>query len=146
VITQYINSAGKKSKGFKTPKLLAFARNFYKCESVGVIPLENDGDEGSAGSHFERAIFFNEVMTASTIKDPVFSGFGFSLLADSGWYGVEEKYFEDFQAGKGMGCDWFKSCFDEKNQSFFCKKDGEEGCNFDYTAVGVCDSFFLEKD
>lgn len=63
---------------------------------MNIIPLENDGDAGSAGAHFERSIFFNEVMTASTIKDQVFSGFGFSLLSDSGWYGIEERYFEEF--------------------------------------------------
>ena len=45
-------------------------------------------------------------MTASVIKDKVFSGFSFSLLKDSGWYGVEERHFEDLFAGKDMGCSW----------------------------------------
>jgi hypothetical protein len=103
----YTNYEGKQSLGLKTKNLLEFARKYYGCPSLSVIPLENDGDEGSAGAHFERSVFFNEVMTASTIKDQVFSGFGFSLLKDSGWYGIEERYFEELQAGKGMGCDWF---------------------------------------
>lgn len=146
VLGTYKNSVGAESMGLKTPKLLEFARNYYNCKSISIIPLENDGDAGSAGAHFERAVFFNEVMTASTIKDQVFSGFGFSLLRDSGWYGVNEKFFEDFQAGKGMGCDWFKSCHAKQNKQMFCYKDGEMGCNWDYTAVGMCDPFFLEAD
>ena len=48
----------------------------------------------SAGNHFERAIFFNEIMTASVTKNPVFSGFTVNLLIDSGWYKVNEEYIE----------------------------------------------------
>jgi leishmanolysin len=68
-MTVYTNSVGAKSLGLKTPKLLAFAKDYYQCDSIKALPLENDGDSGSAGAHFERAVFFNEVMTASTIKD-----------------------------------------------------------------------------
>jgi leishmanolysin-like peptidase len=74
--------------------------------------LENDGLIGAKGSHFERTIFFNEIMTASSIKDQVFSGFSFSLLLDSGWYRINPKYIEDLEAGKLMGCNWFKKCKD----------------------------------
>jgi leishmanolysin len=146
VLTEYTNSVGAKSLGLKTPKLLAFAKEYYGCEDIQALPLENDGDAGSAGAHFERAVFFNEVMTASTIKDQVFSGFGFSLLADSGWYGISEEFFEDFQAGRGMGCDWFGSCHKEQNSQMFCKEEGAVGCNWDYTAVGICSDFFLTAD
>ncbi len=58
------------------------------------------------GAHWERAALFNEVMTASTIKDSVFSGFTFNLLKDSGWYGINDVHFEDLFAGQGMGCNW----------------------------------------
>ena len=58
------------------------------------------------GAHFERAVLFNEVMTASTIKDAVFSGFTFSLLKDCGWYGLNDSVFENLYVGKNMGCDW----------------------------------------
>jgi len=49
-------------------------------------------------------------MTASDIKDAVFSGFSFSVLKDSGWYGVEERHYENLFAGKGMGCSWKQNC------------------------------------
>jgi hypothetical protein len=49
-------------------------------------------------------------MTASTIKNSVFSGFSLNLLKDTGWYGIDEIHFEDIFAGKNMGCDWLKYC------------------------------------
>jgi hypothetical protein len=82
--------------GLKTPSLIQFARDFYQCPNVDVIPLENDGGEGSVGAHFERAIFMDENMTASDVQDEAFSGFSYSLLRDSGWYGIDEKYYETF--------------------------------------------------
>jgi len=38
-------------------------------------------------------------MTGSTSTDMVYSGFTWSLLGDSGWYGVDLKNSEFFSAG-----------------------------------------------
>ena len=103
-ISYYSNKRGAISLGLISPNVVAFGKKYFGCESLNIIPLENDGDKSSAGSHFERAIFFNEVMTASEIKDAVFSGFSFSVLKDSGWYGINELFVEELQAGKDMGC------------------------------------------
>jgi len=64
-----------------------------------VVPLENDGDSGSAGSHFEKTLYFNEVMTGSTSTYMIYSGFTWSVLADSGWYGIDLKNADVFSAG-----------------------------------------------
>ncbi len=93
--------------GLKTKNLVNYARMFYDCKQIDYVPLENDGDNGSKGSHFERTILFNEIMTASSIKDSVFSGFTNSLLLDSGWYKINGKYVENLEAGKLMGCGWY---------------------------------------
>jgi len=130
----------------KTPNLVNFARSFFDCQGITYVPLENDGDEGSAYSHLERAVFFNEIMTASTVKDQIFSGFSLNLLKDSGWYGVNDQLVDSLSAGRNMGCDWYKACKDIKNHSYFCPFPGESSCNFDYTAVGFCNNEFLEKD
>jgi len=40
--------------------------------------MENEGGDGSAGSHFERLVYGNEMMTASYVPgDTVFSIFSF---------------------------------------------------------------------
>ncbi len=92
--------------GLITPNLLKFGNNFYNCALIESVPLENERFDRSIGANFERASFFNETMTASDIKNVVFSGFTFNLLKDSGWYGVEERYFENLSANKNMGCLW----------------------------------------
>ena len=93
--------------GLITPNLLKFVNNFYNCALIESVPLENEGVDGSMGAHFERSAFFNEIMTASDIKNAIVSGFTFNLLKDSGWYGVEERHFKNLSAGKNMGCLWF---------------------------------------
>jgi len=106
------------------------------------IPIENDGGDGSVGAHFERTFFINEVMTASVIKNQAFSGFGFNLLKDSGWYGIDDHYFETFTVGKDMGCEWMKACKDPNNDHYFCKNINSQnsGCIIDYTGIGPCDT------
>ncbi len=82
--------------------------------------MENDGGKGSEGSHFERTILFNEIMTASSIKDRVFSGFSLSLLLDTGWYKINGKFVEKLEAGKLMGCTWYNKCKNLNNKDYFC--------------------------
>jgi len=43
-------------------------RNHFNCSSVEGAYLENQGGSGSAGSHFERRIFYNEVIWEFLIK------------------------------------------------------------------------------
>jgi len=43
--------------------------------------MENDGGEGTASSHFERTLLYNEIMTGSDMTgDIVFTDFTFELL------------------------------------------------------------------
>lgn len=106
-IVEFKSASGAVGNGLSTPKLLEYARTFYDCDSWDSIPLENDGGQGSLGSHLERAFFLNEVMTGSAIKDKVVSGFTWKMLEDSGWYGAVDEYlYEPFSVGKGSGCAW----------------------------------------
>lgn len=40
-----------------TPKLVAMAKEYFNCDSIDGVYLENQGDEGSAASHFETIHF-----------------------------------------------------------------------------------------
>ena len=45
--------------------------------------MENNGGTRSVGSHFERTIFFNEMITASDVQgNMVFTDFSLQLLQD----------------------------------------------------------------
>jgi leishmanolysin-like peptidase len=49
--------------------------------------MEDNGGIGTSESHWERRLFFNELMTGTdTPGDFIFSIFTFMLLQDSGWY------------------------------------------------------------
>jgi len=107
---------GSEQQGLASPKLLAYAKQFYQCQAIKVVPLENDGGSGTAGTHFEKTVFFNEVMTGASGEDQIFSEFSWNVLADSGWYGLSSPLQDNYTAGKDMGCEWLqKSCFDAKN-------------------------------
>ena len=77
----------------------------YQIDSV---PLEDDGGLDSHGSHFEKTLFGNEIMTADTSRISVLSIFTLSVLKDSGLYSVDLGQAEEFHWGKGLGCDFFK--------------------------------------
>jgi hypothetical protein len=66
--------------------------------------LEDNGDSGSAGSHWERVSFGNEGMTASEMDGAVFSKFTLLLLQASGWYLADMKYAQPLTWSKGQGC------------------------------------------
>jgi hypothetical protein len=59
--TQVVNN---KQKYLKTPTLLEVGRQFFGCATLPGIPLEDDGGEGSAGSHWEMRALVSEFMLA----------------------------------------------------------------------------------
>ena len=71
--------------------------------------MENEGGGGSAGSHWERTVIYNEYMVGIIPKfDSIFTRFTFNLFKDTGWYyNLTETYVEDITWGKGKGCEFF---------------------------------------
>ncbi len=48
-------------------------RDYFACPTLEGAYLEQQGDEGSAGSHFERRVFLNEVHEFSRENHPLIS-------------------------------------------------------------------------
>jgi hypothetical protein len=42
--------------------------------------MEDEAGLGTAGSHFERSLFYNELMTGSTMKDSIITDFTFQFF------------------------------------------------------------------
>ena len=61
-------------------KAINFGKEYFKCDSMSGLPLENDGGEGSKNSHWERTTFGNEFMTASDMPNAIRSSFTFLTL------------------------------------------------------------------
>lgn len=51
------------------------------------MPVENQGDAGSAGSHWETTVILDEIMNpASSSTNSIMSIFTIALLRDTGFY------------------------------------------------------------
>ena len=67
--------------------------------------MENFNSAGSFGSHFERALFYDELMTASRMgASKSFSMNTFLMLKDTGWYEVDDRYSDKIAFGYKAGC------------------------------------------
>jgi hypothetical protein len=64
----------------------------------------NPKDPISAGGHWEKTLFGNEMMTASGSENSILSSITLGLLEDSGWYKVDYNMAGNLVWGKGQGC------------------------------------------
>jgi Leishmanolysin len=69
-----------------TPEVIRIGKLHFNCLTFPGLPLEDEGDAGSAGSHWEKVALGNEFMVSNDVENPVISKFSLALLVDSGWY------------------------------------------------------------
>ena len=96
ITRQYINSA----------KVLNVARKYFNCSSIEGVELENYGDEGTAGSHWEARILLGDYMNGVAYTEEVISEFTLALLEDTGIY--KPYYYTGglMRYGKHKGCEF----------------------------------------
>jgi hypothetical protein len=126
------------------PKTLAQAKSHFECNSLNGVELEMQGSIGTAGSHLEKRIYFNDFMTGMIIPSvPVsYSRITLSLFEDSGWYRVNYTQATPLHYGKGKGCSFAtEKCITggkESASDTFCTKESS-GCSPDGNhAIGMC--------
>jgi leishmanolysin len=116
-------------------------RDYYGCSSVPGLIMENDGGDGTAGSHLERKFFVYETMASGSIYGRRVSQFSLALLEGSGWYSPNYDYAEPFFFGEGEGCNFiYQQC--SNTRSFFeefCVGDNR-GCAPHGRSGGRCQS------
>ena len=117
--------------------LLAFAQTYFACPSMTGVFLENQGGTSSVGSHWNKLLLGNELMTSQRTGYPAFSLFMFYLMNDSGWYQLDFSTADDITWGKYAGCNFVNTAC---NLSFreFCQVAGQLSCSVDYRAKTVC--------
>ena len=125
------------------PSLTSRLRDHFNCSTLEGAYLENEGGSLSAGSHFERRIFFNEYMTASGIRDVKFTEFTLALLEGTGWYEADYTYAEAITYGKNRGCDFLDApCVDISTETSafpeFCSPLTAIQPYWTRRGVGVC--------
>lgn len=136
-----VRSAGNRDV-IVAPNVLAYAKEYFGCDNVTSLPLEDNGGSGSKGSHWERVSFGNEYMTASQIERAAVSKFTLLVFEASGWYSPIFEEAQDFDWGKGEGCKFVTGSSCISNSEEFCGSgSGNFECNWDYASVGGCKTY-----
>jgi len=125
------------------PPLTQRLRAHFRCSTLEGAYLENEGGPDSFGAHFERRIFYNEIMTSNGKRDARFSEFTLAFLEGTGWYKADYSYAEPMAYGMHEGCKFFDTkCVDpetkEANFRGFCSPLTRLGVSWDKRSFGVC--------
>lgn len=134
-----------------TPRVVEEVRRHFNCSLLEGAELENQGEEGTALTHWEKRVFENEAMTGTHTQNPVYSRLTLALMEDTGWYRANYSMAQPLAWGHNLGCDFVtKSCkywmdthrANGKSIHPFCdkvKRDPlETECTDDRSSVALC--------
>ena len=133
--------AGKPIQKIMASAVAAKVKEQFDCSSWDEAggELEDSGGSGTAGSHWEKRIFFDEIMTGTKTGGSPISAVTLALFEATGWYEVDYSLAEENPWGRGEGCDFARrTCGDSWNSRYFCIENGQEGCTFDNLQRGSC--------
>ncbi|KAF2069217.1 hypothetical protein CYY_009466 [Polysphondylium violaceum] len=140
---KYTSSDGTPLSTWKiiSPKVLAYVRSHFNCDSLDGAELEDQGGIGTAFSHWEKRIFDNEYMTGTASNYPIFSKLTLALFEDLGFYAVNYTYAsKPLVWGYGLGCRFASQpCNTWKNEKLYCTATySKSRCTYDRIAKGQC--------
>ncbi|XP_017782298.1 PREDICTED: leishmanolysin-like peptidase [Nicrophorus vespilloides] len=134
-----------------TPQVVREVREYFNCSLLEGAELEDQGEEGTALTHWEKRVFENEAMTGTHTQNPVISRITLALMEDTGWYKANYSMAETLTWGRNLGCDFvMKSCKEwittksARGRSIhpFCNKVKrnplQTECTDDRTSVALC--------
>ncbi len=118
----YLDDKGIRMKGhvketsnrtfIDVPFLSQSLQDFFGCPLLEGLYLENNGGNGSEGSHLEKRYFLYEVMASGIMYGQRISEFSLGILEATGWYSPDYSFSEPYFFGKGQGCQFLKdSCY-----------------------------------
>ena len=144
ILFDQLNMLTRKNSAYyiTSTKALLKARQHFNCPTLSGIPLENQGGEGSAGSHWETQYMLGDYMISTDYSDFVLSDITLALFEDSGFYKVNYYSGGLFKFGKNKGCDFLnKKCIDNGillSEEEFCNVPRYPICSGSKTFKGVC--------
>ena len=102
-ITEVINRRDKDVTIVKLPTVVSKARAAFGCSTLEGLELEDQGGEGTAGSHWEKMFMYGDFMQGDTGTDDwIFSDITFAVLEDSGWYSIDYSQTDSILWGKNV--------------------------------------------
>ena len=120
--------------------MVNWVNNHFGCDENLGVPLENDGDEGSEGSHFEMLVLGNEMLNPASFYNQPFSGATIAYIEAMGFFKVKSprtKMEEAFFWGAKRGCGPLRDNPICANVPMTCKYTGRV-CSDDYFSYGQC--------
>ena len=131
---------------FTGENVIKQAKRHFNCDNIEGIELENQGGDGSAGSHWEARIMLGDYMISTDYPEIVISEISLALLEDSGWYYVNYYTGGLFRYGKGLGCDFLNNkCVYSDSSNYitpfereFCVNTIDDRCSAGNIDRGEC--------
>lgn len=94
-----------------TPRVVEEVRRHFNCSRLEGAEMEDQGEDGTRLTHWEKRIFENEAMTGTHTQNPVYSRITLALMEDTGWYLPNYNEAQPLKWGHNLGCDFaLKSC------------------------------------
>ena len=131
------NIGNRYVKKLITPKLIKAAQEHFNCNKIDGVFLENEGSNASAGAHFEKVYFGNELMTSQKTGFSILSKMTLALLEDSGWYQIDFGKTEELFWGRGKGCAFMEAMCDIEFEEY-CVVEHERNCSIEYRGKTFC--------
>ena len=131
---------GKQTTVLDLAPLTKRLRAFYGCVKLPGAIMENDGGSETSTSHFEKKLFFYELMSSGDLSSRRISEFSLAFLEGTGWYIPNYNYAEPYHFGEGQGCNFIDDQCNPFSTQFpleFCANNNR-GCAPQGTAGGRC--------
>ncbi|XP_074565575.1 LOW QUALITY PROTEIN: uncharacterized protein LOC141822056 [Curcuma longa] len=122
------------------PRVVMHARYHYGAfsENFTGLELEDGGGRGTSGSHWEKRLLMNEIMTGSVDTRSVVSEMTLALLEDSGWYQANYSMAERLDWGRNQGTEFVTSPCNHWKGAYQCNTTQLSGCTYNREAEGYC--------
>lgn len=103
-------------------------------------PLEDGGSEGTAGGHWEKTKFNDELMTGWISTHSSYpSTLTLKFFEDSGWYIPDYDVVAELTFAKDYGCDFFGASYcDSQNSDHHQVCSSGWGCSSNFAGLGYC--------
>ncbi|KAK1291665.1 hypothetical protein QJS10_CPB17g02590 [Acorus calamus] len=122
------------------PRVVMHSRHHYGAFSENFVglELEDGGGRGTSGSHWEKRLLMNEIMTGSVDTKSVVSKMTLALLEDSGWYEANYSMADRLDWGHYQGTEFVTSPCNLWKGAYHCNTTRLSGCTYNREAEGYC--------
>ena len=130
-----VNIGGNTFQAIILPDVVNTAQRYIGCSSITGVPLEDNGGDGSAGSHWEKTFLPLEYMNPTVENPGILSVFTMSLLQATGWYQVRSIAAQPYTMVQNAGCGLFQ----------ICPQGGTGLCSASQVGQTICAPTYMSK-